>query len=111
MTLKKTLFAAALATLSVSPAMAQNQLLTGIGFGADRNQAMSHMIIAWTQGAVQTFGFGDWNTAIRGPVNCVPLQPQASSASTMNTPGADIFTFGDITTASWSCTVQATVSG
>ncbi|MEM1386581.1 MAG: hypothetical protein AAF748_06270 [Pseudomonadota bacterium] len=104
----KTLLAAAALAATAAPALAQTTFVTGIGFGTDRNQAMSHMIIAWTTGALQTYGAADWNLATRGPVNCTELQPASGGVTTMDsTPGADIFTHGNPASATWSCSVEA----
>jgi len=111
MTIKTTLLTLALTAATVAPAMAQTQFVTGLGYGTDRNQAMAHSIVAWTIGATQTFGVpADWNTALRGPLSCSQIQPSSGQYTTFDsTPGANIFTHGDIATATWSCSVEATI--
>lgn len=88
--------------LGTAPAFAQQsvELVTGIGFGASQVEATQNSVRAWIIEGTRLYGSADFNTALRGSIEC---------NQTPQTGGGGVTTFGigvsGDATGDWSCTV------
>ncbi|GAB5448253.1 hypothetical protein [Gymnodinialimonas sp.] len=99
---KAPILALALAATAV-PAMAQQsvELVTGIGFGNSQVEATQNSVRAWIIEGTRLYGTADWNTALRGNIQCNQT-PQTGGGGGATTMGIGVE--GDAT-GSWACTV------
>lgn len=88
--------------LSAAPVFAQTtvELVTGIGFGASQVEATQNSIRAWIVEGTRLYGSADFNTALRGSIDC--NQTPAAGGGGITTLGTGVS--GDAT-GEWACTV------
>lgn len=89
--------------LAAAPAFAQQsvELVTGIGFGNSQVEATQNSVRAWIIEGTRLYGSADWNTALRGNIQCNQT-PQTGNGGGATTLGIGVE--GDAT-GSWACTV------
>lgn len=90
--------------LTAAPVVAQQsvELVTGIGFGNSQVEATQNSVRAWIIEGTRLYGTADWNTALRGNIQCNET-PQTGGGDG----GAQTFGIGveGDATGSWACTV------
>lgn len=91
-------------TLSAAPVFAQAtvELVTGVGFGASQIEATQNSIRAWIIEGTRLYGSADFNTALRGSIDCNQTPAAGGGDGGATTFGIGVS--GDAT-GEWACTV------
>lgn len=97
---KIALTALSLAVAGAGTAQAQQvELITAIGFGQTKAHAQMTAVKQWVMEGSRMYGWADWNTALRGEMECFKIDPSGAQYSTKS-----IVVGGDVTQP-WSCSV------
>ncbi|QXT40743.1 hypothetical protein [Gymnodinialimonas ceratoperidinii] len=90
--------------LGAAPAFAQEtvELVTGIGFGETQVEATQNSVRAWIIEGTRLYGSADFNTALRGSIDCNQTPTTGGGEGGATTLGVGVS--GDAT-GEWACTV------
>lgn len=96
---KTALCALALSLTALPSSSGQVELVTAIGFGNTKVHATQNAVRGWILEASRIYGGADWNTALRGQLDCFKQDASGGYGT------SSIVVEGDAS-APWSCSVS-----